>query len=65
MKVGDLVRWRRWVGLIVKKDDWVTLVKWLETGEIEDTSTYDYSENDWEVIRESRRHGERQPSNSF
>ncbi len=59
MKVGDLVRWRRWYALVVKKDEWATLVKWLETGEIEDAAYYDYSESDWEVISESTRPSQR------
>ena len=54
MKVGDLVRWRRWYGLIVKKDEWSTLVMWHQDGEVEDVANYEGSSHAWEVVSESR-----------
>ncbi len=59
MQVGDLVRWRLWCGLIVKRDEHITLVKWLHKPyEVENTAYYDYgNEDEWEVISEGRRFG--------
>ena len=54
MKVGDLVRWRIWYGLIVKKDEWATQVKWHRGGEVEDIANYDDSPDAWEIVSESR-----------
>ena len=55
MKVGDLVRWRRWYGLIVKKDEWSTLVMWHEDGEVEAIENYEGSLSGcWEIVSESR-----------
>ena len=54
MKVGDLVRWRCWYGLIVENDDWSTLVMWLHDGEVEDIANYDASPHAWEIVSESR-----------
>ena len=53
MKVGDLVRFRGSVGIIVCVDIWATLVKWLdEYGEVEDVDNY--SHLSLEVISASR-----------
>ena len=53
MKIGDLVRFRGSVGIIVCVDVWATLVKWLdEYGPVEDVDNY--SSLGLEVISASR-----------
>ena len=63
MKVGDLVKWvdghgEEFCALVVKNDDWATLIKWISSGEVEDIVHYiesDIAKNEtWEVISESR-----------
>ena len=53
MKVGDLVKWRIWYALVVKADEWETLVKWLHDGTIENTINYHAQRAEWEVVSES------------
>jgi hypothetical protein len=50
MKVGDLVRCFKSFGLIVRADEQETLVKWCDTGIVEDTDMY----SNIEVINASR-----------
>jgi len=39
MQVGDLVKFRSHIGLIISKDEWSTLVCWAD-GETEDIANY-------------------------
>ena len=42
MKVGDLVQYNSYIGVIIKSDEWATLVQWCD-GEmtvIEDVANY-------------------------
>ena len=32
MRVGDLVQYGDYIGLIVKVDEWATLVEWMDGG---------------------------------
>ena len=32
MKVGDLVQYNNYIGVIIKSDDWGTLVQWCDSG---------------------------------
>ncbi len=52
MKVGDLIEFNKYVGLIIEANEWETLVQWLDDGEIEDVSNY--SSISIRVINESR-----------
>ena len=40
MKVGDLIEFNKYIGLIIEANEWATLVQWLDDGEIEDVSNY-------------------------
>ena len=40
MKVGDLVEFNKYIGLIIEANPWSTLVQWIDDGEIEDVSNY-------------------------
>ena len=40
MKVGDLVQYNNYIGVIIKSDDWGTLVQWCDSGIIEDVANY-------------------------
>ena len=45
MKVGDLVEYNSYIGVIIKSDasesdDWGTLVQWCDSGIIEDVANY-------------------------
>jgi len=50
MKVGDLVEFNEYLGLIVEANEWVTLVEWLDDGDVEDIRNY----SELRVINESR-----------
>ena len=57
MKVGDLISLPTsadysLLALVVKKDEWATLIGWLDDGTIENINNYDVSE--FEVISEGR-----------
>tara|TARA_A100001515_G_scaffold49701_1_gene39269 strand:- start:70 stop:228 length:159 start_codon:yes stop_codon:yes gene_type:complete len=52
MKVGDLIEFNKYIGLIIETNECATLVQWLDDGEIEDVS--DYSSISIRVINESR-----------
>ena len=55
MNVGDLVKWtdnydsRNYYALVIKKDDWATLIKWIHTCEVEDADYYEHNEQ-WEIV---------------
>ena len=51
MKVGDLVRFRGHIGIIIESTAWATLVCW-NNGEVEDVDNYAHL--NLEVISESR-----------
>ena len=57
MKVGDLVRFKslpdNLIALVIKQDDWATLVQWCNDDEVEDTLNYG-GFHQWEVVSESR-----------
>ena len=40
MKVGDLVTYNNYIGIIIKSDDWATLVQWCDSGVTEDVANY-------------------------
>ena len=40
MKVGDLVEFNEYLGLIVEANEWATLVEWLDDGGVEDVRNY-------------------------
>ena len=40
MKVGDLVEFNEYLGLIVEANEWVTLVEWLDDSTVEDVRNY-------------------------
>ncbi len=50
MKVGDLVEFNEYLGLIVEANEWVTLVEWLDDNTVEDARNY----SELRVINESR-----------
>ena len=50
MKVGDLVEFNEYLGLIVEANEWVTLVEWLDDNTVEDIRNY----SELRVINESR-----------
>ena len=52
MKVGDLIEFNKYIGLIIEANERATLVQWLDDGEIEDVS--DYSSISIRVINEAR-----------
>ena len=52
MKVGDLIKFNKYIGLIIEVNEWETLVQWTCDGEIEDVSNY--SSTSIRVINESR-----------
>ena len=40
MKVGDLIQYNNYIGLIIKSDEWGTLVQWCDGEIIEDVANY-------------------------
>ena len=52
VKVGDLIKFNKYIGLIIEVNEWETLVQWACDGEIEDISNY--SSTSVRVINESR-----------
>ena len=40
MKVGDLIQYNSYIGLIIKSDEWGTLVQWCDGEIIEDVANY-------------------------
>ena len=40
MKVGDLIQYSSYIGLIIKSDEWGTLVQWCDGEIIEDVANY-------------------------
>ena len=50
MKVGDLVEFNEYLGLIVEANEWITLVEWLDDNTVEDIRNY----SELRVINESR-----------
>ena len=40
MKVGDLVEYNGYIGIIIESNEWATLVQWCGDEEIEDVSNY-------------------------
>ena len=55
MKVGDLVECRGYVALVVVRNDFETLIRWLDDGVVEDVESYKTRHRDrLEVISESR-----------
>ena len=50
MKVGDLVEFNEYLGLIVEANKWVTLVEWLDDNTVEDAKNY----SQLKVISEGR-----------
>ena len=52
MKVGDLVEFNKYTGLVIEASEWATLVQWLDDEEIEDVSNY--SPISIRVVSESR-----------
>jgi len=52
MKVGDLIEFNKYIGLVIEASEWATLVQWLGDGEIEDVSNY--SSISIRVVSESR-----------
>lgn len=56
LNLGDLVQWRHWHALVIKKDEWVTLVRWLHDDSVEAAESYNYGEiNEWKVISRAAR----------
>ena len=51
MKVGDLVRFRNYLAIVICVNAHETLIKWLDDGGVEDADNYTTS---LEVISESR-----------
>tara|TARA_R100000234_G_C4893926_1_gene132696 strand:+ start:111 stop:263 length:153 start_codon:yes stop_codon:yes gene_type:complete len=50
VKVGDLVEFNEYLGLIVEVNEWATLVEWLDDNTVEDARNY----SELRVINESR-----------
>ncbi len=50
MKVGDLVEFNEYLGLIVEANKWITLVEWLDDNTVEDAKNY----SELKVISEGR-----------
>jgi len=50
VKVGDLVEFNEYLGLIVEANEWITLVEWLDDNTVEDIRNY----SELRVINESR-----------
>ena len=50
MKVGDLVEFNEYLGLIVEANEWITLVEWLDDNTVEDVKNY----SELRVISEGR-----------
>ena len=40
MKVGDLVRFRGYIAMVICDDDGDILIKWLDDGEVENADNY-------------------------
>lgn len=40
MKVGDLIQYNSYIGLIIKSDEWGTLVQWCDDEIIEGVANY-------------------------
>ena len=40
MKVGDLIQYNSHIGLIIKSDEWATLVQWRDDDVVEDVANY-------------------------
>jgi len=50
VKVGDLVEFNEYLGLIVEANKWITLVEWLDDNTVEDAKNY----SELKVISEGR-----------
>ena len=49
MKVGDLVEYNGYIGIIIESNEWGTLVQWCDDEAIEDFSNY-YASLELQVI---------------